>query len=174
MAPSGHLNACSQARARLRGRASYLHVLGYAIFFLRSAQRFFIAKDIRLRASGVIPPRRRPSLGRPFAFGAPCEESPFLPALRSRERSDLFRLRGPTISSANPQFSPSDSGSLSTYRGIHSVSRRDYSQSPITKKRPQRSEAGCSSPASRLLAWLPGPAISSLPSWLVLPTRSAC
>jgi len=53
-----------------------LHVLGYAIFFLRSAQRFFIAKDIRLRASGVNPPRRRPSLGWSFALGTPREEEP--------------------------------------------------------------------------------------------------
>jgi hypothetical protein len=50
----------------------------YAIFFLRSAQRFFIANDMRLRPSNVIPPRRRLPLGRPvaFAFAAPRDEEP--------------------------------------------------------------------------------------------------
>jgi hypothetical protein len=51
---------------------------GHASFFLRSAHRFFIANDKRLRPSGVIPPRRRLPLGRPvaFAFAAPRDEEP--------------------------------------------------------------------------------------------------
>jgi hypothetical protein len=38
----------------------------YDFFFLRSAQRFFIASDRRLLPSGVIPPRRLPVAGARF------------------------------------------------------------------------------------------------------------
>src|SRR5258708_1569781 len=74
-APSCRLAYPNSRTAQACSFARRIRACSYAPFFLRSAQRFFIAIESRLRPSGVRPPRLRffvtDPLGRPTRFFLP-------------------------------------------------------------------------------------------------------
>ena len=97
----------------------------YAPFFLRSAQRFFIAKDSRRLPSGVIPPRFFPfdaAVTRLIFLVVRGAFDPSIAAMTRLSRS-LSRFKSVTIFSRSKMFS-----SLFRLSYFYFATRRRYSQ----------------------------------------------